>query len=193
MRRLVTAGALVGALTLVAASAPRGEVIDCAASTFPDCIRVCPEGDVDLPVTLVGTSGNPIAGAVVRLIVSAMCTYTGTDGVLPCPGAAYPVVTGVTDASGRVDFSLPWSGCCSGSGAVSMEVDPGAVVCVSYDSIGSVDSHYPLDGVVGLADFVVFQMAFLSTDTCHDYYGCDDFVALADFVVFQTHFLHACP
>ncbi len=166
----------------------RADIIDCDSSDLPECIRVCPGGDFPVEATLIGISGAPLANTPVRLIIDSSCTE-----LLPCPGDPYPVYEGVTDTGGHVVFDIALSGCCTSPAAVVLEVDPGGVACAVYDSITSTDTSIPLDGFVGLADFVLFQTHFLSDDPCHDYYGCDGFVALPDFVVFQTHFLHECP
>ncbi len=180
--------------------------------TLPDCLRLCPAGDICQPIQVKDSNNNPIVGAEMRIIFGA-----GADqNIHWCPGQPHPVISGMTDFNGewtvcvRAGGCHPWEGpgqppqnypCC-----VVIEVDPGAIAIGVYHDIGSPDCHTDLgappngDGDVDLLDFVVFAQLFDSTHHCGDYHDdtpegdgeCDEDVDLLDFVVFAQHFDHRC-
>ncbi len=165
---------------------PEGVVCpDPQAVDAPLCMRFSPDGGIPLEVTVLGSDGLPLGDATVEMIFSAAC-----DELVSCETGLPPtVLTALTDASGVVVFSPRLGGTCVTTDAVRIEsfgCDLGR-----YDSAASADNDG--DGQVGLADFVRFQMGFLSADPRFDFADCDDFVSLSDFVEFQRHFLAECP
>jgi len=187
----ITRGLGVAACLVAFASTAGAVVPDPVASITPECIRVDPSGALDINVTVIGTDGNPLGGEEVRVIFSGACT----DLVDVANGCAQPtVLTGTTGGGGMITFSPEYGGCCATAGAVTIEADPGAVTLLPvYNNVGSNDNNG--DGVSNLSDFVGFQGAFLTADSCNDLAGCNGNVELADFVAFQSLFLNGagCP
>ena len=177
---------LVALTAMIAIPATSMAIVpDPGLSSTPDCIRVNPDGSVGVDVSVVGTDGSPLGNEEVRLIFSASCT-----DLAECSGMS-PIVLALTSgAAGTVSFAPEMGGCCMASGAAEIEADPGAVTLASYGDVGSADNDGSLD--VALDDFVRFQAAFLTTDSCHDLANCDNNVQLPDFVNFQARFLTAC-
>jgi hypothetical protein len=176
--------------TVAFVSSAHAIVPDPVLSVTPDCIRLCPAGNLPVNVQVIGTDGNPLGGNDVRMVFNAGCT-----SLKERPACTQPtVLTQVANGSGQVTFNPQIGGCCSVAGSVVIEADPGAVTLLPiYDSVGSNDNNG--NGVSNLSDFVNFQAAFLTANTCHDLSGCNTTVNLSDFVIFQGHFLHgtACP
>lgn len=153
----------------------------------PDCIRLSPDGSLVLEGFIIGTDGNPCAGTEIRAQFGAGC-----EDLVVCPdGGPATVFTTLTDDAGQFAFTLQVGGCCEGAGAFTLETGEGYTLLPVYNSVGSPDMNGDL--VVNLADFVLFQAAFLSADTCADLASCDGSVALADFAAFQSQFLATCP
>jgi hypothetical protein len=157
-------------------------------------------------VTVVGTDGLPMNGVAVRAIFQDL-VCTGSNLVTPCNAGIvqpYPVVSGVTDAQGRVFFRLWMGGCCHGSTpVVEIQADPGATTLKTYVDIASPDSNGDL--VVDVGDFVRFQQAFDNVGTtpaaCTNYADnpptdpCDGNTDIGDFALFQSafnRFAHYC-
>lgn len=183
---------LGAAACLVALASTAGAIVpDPVNSITPDCIRVDPSGAIAIEVTVIGTDSNPLGNEEVRVIFSSGCT----DLVDVADNCNQPtVLTGTTDGGGFISFAPEYGGCCEEAGAVTIEADPGAVTLLPvYGSVGS--NNNSGDGQADLNDFVAFQAAFLSADTCNDLANCDNNIALADFVAFQSLFLNGagCP
>ncbi len=192
MNNVLRSGLLAGAMCALAVASSHAIIPDPGASSTPGCLRTSPDGTLGtgLQVTVIGTNGLPIDSEEVRLILdSAACGAL----IQACPGQAYPVISGTTDASGQVTLEVFLSGCCISAAVGVLEADPGSVVLNTYGSIASTDADSPYDGLTGLGDFVLFQTAFLTADTCFDFDACNDFVELGDFVIFQNDFLAVCP
>ena len=178
MRRMVTMTAALLIGSGVAGVALSGPLF----TDGPECIVVSPDGSMEVEFR-VEWAGEPVVGEQARLIFDPGTPYYFCDGF---------VITGITDADGRVVFAPQIGGCAEGPGRVSFEIDPGAVTGAVYDTVGSPDSN--ADGQVALDDFVEFMAVFLSTgESCQDLDGCNDTVNLSDFVVFFGAFDTACP
>lgn len=161
-------------------------VPDPLLSVIPECLRVSPDGALDVPVQILFCDGTPGAFVDVRLIIDPAC-QTEISG---CDGAT--VYTVITNGAGDAVIEPLLGGCCVADPAAIIEADPGAVTILPrYETIGSPDNDADL--MVQLDDFVRFQGAFLGSDACHDLSGCDEDVMLSDFVVFQGRFLARCP
>lgn len=179
-------------LTCVLGVAPAGADVYDLVADMPGCVRVDPSGALSFDVRIYSEgSGEPHVGYEVRAVFHPSCT----DLIQVDAGCDQPTVyLGMLDGAGMESFDFEIGGCCELPGAMVIEVDPGAITMLPvFGSIGSNDSN--ADGVSNLADFVAFQAAFLSADTCHDLTGCDGNVVLADFVAFQSLFLNGeeCP
>jgi hypothetical protein len=192
-------GAVVCTAALVSSA---GAVVpDPVNSITPGCIRVDPGGELTLDGQVIGTDAAPLGGNDVRVIFNAGCSALIQNPPGDCSQPT--VLTQTTPGSGIFSFAPAIGGCCALPSSVTIEADPGAVTLLPvYDSVGSNDNNG--SGQSNLADFVVFQGAFLSANTCNDVKGgpddgpggnCDEFVSLPDFVVFQSLFLNGaeCP
>ena len=164
-------------------------VPDPGLSTTPACIRVFPNGSLNLNGQVIGNNGLPLGNNQVRLIFAAACT-----GLRICPVSppTQPTVITVTsNATGNFTFTPKVGGCCSATISASIEADPGAVTLRVYNAVGSADNTGDLS--VTLGDFVNFQAAFNTAQSCNDIDGsCNGNVTLGDFVVFQALFNTTC-
>ncbi|MEZ4648249.1 MAG: hypothetical protein R3E97_05570 [Candidatus Eisenbacteria bacterium] len=146
----------------------------------PDLPSVAPASDI--VVTLRNDANAPLPAWEVS------CTFTA--GTL-CPSA---VLTGVTDANGQVAFRFTGGGC--GQGAVVARIDASNLTPIynvrTFDVVKSPDfDGAGADGVVNVADLVVFSGEFLGTSPadCHDYdnSGATD---LGDLIIMSPAFVN---
>ncbi len=182
-------------------------------STKPDCIRICPAGDMCQEVIVRDQNNEEMPNTPVRMIFNA----AANAAIYWCPGQAHPVIEVMTDDTGLATFCVAAGGCYpwagpdeppgNDPGCVIIEADPGEIELKSYDDVGSPDMHTDAgpppngDGDVDLLDFVVFAQLFDQIHHCADFHddtpandgACDEDVDLLDFVVFAQHFNHVCP
>jgi hypothetical protein len=101
-------------------------------------------------------------------------------------------LTATTDENGVAELGAFGSGCLDGI-PLSGIIKANGVTIRAYDNVKSPDQDG--DGIVGLADLVLFSTAFLNgTGGCHDY-NDDGVVGLADLTLFGPLFVDAnhCP
>ncbi len=135
--------------------------------TTPDCIRICPGGDIELFVEVKDEANNSIPLQEVRIVFN----QGADENIFWCPGQDHPVIAVVTDVNGQYKWfdentweapsdppnppsgqsaiyaggCHPWEGPTEPPGSdplcVVIEADPGSVPIGVYDSIGSPDCH----------------------------------------------------
>ncbi len=207
----------VGGLVCVLATIPAlcfAIIPDADNSDTPDCIRICPAGDINMVTVVRDQNGEAMPDTPVRMIFS---TAADAD-IFWCDGQAHPVIELTTGAGGEANFLIYAGGChiwegpdeppVDDPGCVIIQADPGAVVLDTYEDVGSPDLHTDAgsppngDGDVDLLDFVVFAQVFDLNHHCGDLNDdgtapldgiCDEDIDLLDFVVFAQHFDHLCP
>ena len=79
-------------------------------SVAPDCLRVAPDGSIDLDVIVRGTDGMDLPGYEVRLIFFE----PAASALSWCPGQSHPVISGITDDEARITFNVAAGGCVHG-------------------------------------------------------------------------------
>jgi hypothetical protein len=172
--------------TIAAAAVPSP-----STSTLPDCMALCPMGDLPFVVVVRDIAGNPINNSTVWLDFSqcpgaSLCPpMLGDPYVVDLPNRA---LRGVTNASGSIDFHAR----VGGTGAPgSVRVFADGVPLRSY-ALASPDQDG--DGIVGYgsgADDAMFAAKLGTTDPTADF-TCDGHVDGSDLPIFNFHHSQAC-
>lgn len=110
MARFFRVSLLLAAAFMFVTTAAFANIPDPELSDVPEVLSIVPE-TVGQPletytVTVVGQLG-PVNGAQVELQVNAVADAL----ICWCPGQAHPVISGVSDAQGEVDFTVLGGGC----------------------------------------------------------------------------------
>ena len=194
---LARAGNLADGVSIVPAGSPvlTTNIPDPSACTVTPCdqmvgVVVSPNVPNPIPATEVevvvrNQTGSPIADAAV--------VFQNLDNDLVCPSA---VLSGTTDAAGRVRFTLAGGGCKSDVPLAAV-IKANGVTIRNYSNVKSPDfDGSGADLVVNLADLVQFSAEFLGNGpaVCHDYdnNGTTD---LGDLIIFSPAFVAGahCP
>ena len=194
---LARAGNLADGVSIVPAGSPvlTTNIPDPSACTVTPCdqmvgVVVSPNVPNPIPATEVevvvrNQTGSPIADAAV--------VFQNLDNDLVCPSA---VLSGTTDAAGRVRFTLAGGGCKSDVPLAAV-IKANGVSIRNYRNVKSPD----FDGAGGdlkvdISDLVAFSAEFVGTSApdCHDYENSGT-TNLADLIIFAPAFGDAshCP
>lgn len=163
-----------------------------ANSTLPDCMALCPLGDMPFAVVVRDLANNPVIASSVVLDFSLcpgahICEWWPTDPYL----VDLPTRTlrATTDASGSVTFPARVGGT-GGAGSVRVYAD--GVQLRTY-ALASPDQSG--DGLVwnsaGEEDDLMFAARLGTTDPTADF-DCDGDVDSSDEVILLYHFSQSC-
>lgn len=192
MRARACAAALVLATVWVALSPSRSAAVPSPLnSTLPDCLVLCPMGDLPLTVVVRDIANNPIIGS------SVVLDFSNCPSAFLCPGTGEPgLIVDLTTRTFRaftgLGGSVTMSAHVGGTGpASSVRVFADGVLLRSY-GLATPDQNG--NGVtVNIVDIddVLFASKLGTTDPTADF-DCSGHVDAADQTIFFRHFSQAC-
>ena len=186
--RIISASLLLVALSAQA----RADIWD------PNCVEVQPWDDLNGAV-VSPHSGTPLTASVISILIrdpfvcqpmaNAQVVVLLTSANPVCPGA---VLNATTDSQGRCTMTIAAGGCSDGQPSVCV-IKANGVTMRAYINAKSPDFDGARgDGVVNLADLIVFAREFNGQDPagCHDYTN-DNLCNLSDLTIFGEAFSRA--
>jgi hypothetical protein len=158
-----------------------------ANSTAPNCLDLCPAGDMPYTVVVRDITNAPIANSTV---VIDFCQCPGVHLCPAMPGDTYTIVggcqvTAVTNAAGTVVFPIRGGGLCTSGARVFAD----GILLAQGLFVRSPDQDGDL--IVAAPDLSIFATKFGGADPTADF-DCDGDVDLADQTTFSAHFGHFC-
>lgn len=175
------AGLLVTTTAFAAVPSP-------STSAVPQCLTVCPAGDVPFTVTVRDIAGNTVIGSNVVIQLQScpnviLCPANGTEPYTYEPAGR--LLRMITPASGVVTFPIRAGGVCTG--AVNVYAD--GVLLRQLEGVASPDQDGDL--VVGLLDADLINEKMETGDVSADF-DCDGTVTRPDFQYAADHGSHHC-
>jgi hypothetical protein len=190
--RLFAAGLFAAAFAPVAPTAAGVVAVPSPAnSSVPDCMALCPLGDMPFAVTVRDLANVPIVGSTVVLDFSGcpnayICPqHPGDPYLIDVPGRT---VRMFTDATGKVTFPARIGGV-GPAGCAQVFADG---ILLRTVALASPDQNG--NGVaVGIVDVdpALFAAKLGTTDPTADF-DCNGIVDAADELIFYQHLSHSC-
>lgn len=179
-------------LTATVAIAAFAAVPSPANSSLPDCMALCPLGDMPFAVVVRDLAGNPVIGSTVVL------DFSQCPGAYLCEGApidqhvvdlATRTLRALTDASGSVPFNARVGGT-GAPGTVRVFADGIPLRTYALASPDQNGNGFVLEDLGG-ADYSVFAAKLGTLDPTADF-DCDGDVDQDDQNGFYAHYSQSC-